>query len=183
MEALGGERRYSFYSFLTSALERWELASRPGCALPREKVPPVPIGQEAGWSPEPVWTLRLEKNPLPLAGDRPQSPDRPVHSQTLLMTAGIEFKNKKSSGMVYRHMPAHFDHRSYVWRRYSSSQKVPDGHVALLFITLVTNILNLISCWAISLQVTHYLRSNSIHAEVSQTVLVCWGFPTEIYHF
>jgi hypothetical protein len=25
------------------------------------KVPPVPIGQEAGWAPEPVWTERLEE--------------------------------------------------------------------------------------------------------------------------
>jgi hypothetical protein len=31
-------------------------ASRLGRALP-----PVPIGQEAGWAPEPVWTQRLEE--------------------------------------------------------------------------------------------------------------------------
>jgi hypothetical protein len=28
---------------------------------PPGKGPPVPIGQEAGWAPEPVWTQRLEK--------------------------------------------------------------------------------------------------------------------------
>jgi hypothetical protein len=51
------DRRYGCYSFSTSALEGsgWS-ASRPGCALP-----PVPIVQEAGRAPEPVWTQRLEE--------------------------------------------------------------------------------------------------------------------------
>jgi hypothetical protein len=31
-------------------------ASRPGRDLP-----PIPIGQEAGWAPGPVWTQRLEE--------------------------------------------------------------------------------------------------------------------------
>jgi hypothetical protein len=60
MEALGGKRRYSSYSFTTSALDRGEKStSRPGCALPPGKGPPVPIVQEAGWAPEPIWTQRL----------------------------------------------------------------------------------------------------------------------------
>jgi hypothetical protein len=55
-----GERRYSSYSFSTSALDGGEWsASRPGRALPRGKGPPVPTVQEAGWAPEPVWTQRL----------------------------------------------------------------------------------------------------------------------------
>jgi hypothetical protein len=39
---------------MTSALDgsEWS-ASRPG--------PPIPIGQEAGWAPEPVWTQMLEE--------------------------------------------------------------------------------------------------------------------------
>jgi hypothetical protein len=54
-----GERRYSSYSFTTSAVNGGEWsASRPGRALPPGKVPPVPIVQEAGWAPEPVWTMR-----------------------------------------------------------------------------------------------------------------------------
>jgi hypothetical protein len=66
MEALGGERRYSSYSFLTSALDGGEWsASRPGRALP-----PVPTVQEAGWAPEPVWTQRLEENSSASVGDR-----------------------------------------------------------------------------------------------------------------
>jgi hypothetical protein len=36
-------------------------ASRPGRTLPPGKGPPVPIVQEAGWAPEPVWTQRVEE--------------------------------------------------------------------------------------------------------------------------
>jgi hypothetical protein len=36
-------------------------ASRPGHALPPGKELPVPIVQEAGWAPEPVWTQRIEE--------------------------------------------------------------------------------------------------------------------------
>jgi hypothetical protein len=43
---------------------------RPGRALPPGKEPLVPIGQEAGWAPEPVWTQRLQENSSALAGDR-----------------------------------------------------------------------------------------------------------------
>jgi len=39
-------------------------ASRPAALIP-EKQPPIPIGQEAGWAPEPVWTRwRKEKYSL-----------------------------------------------------------------------------------------------------------------------
>jgi hypothetical protein len=57
---------YSSYSFTTSALDGGEWsASRPGRALP-----PVPIVQEAGWAPEPVWTQRLEEKLFAPAEDR-----------------------------------------------------------------------------------------------------------------
>jgi hypothetical protein len=57
-----GERRYSSYSFSFSALDggQWS-AARPGRDLPPGKGPPVPIVQEAGWTPEPVWIQRLEE--------------------------------------------------------------------------------------------------------------------------
>jgi hypothetical protein len=56
MEAQG-ERRYSSYSFTTSALDGGEWsASRPGRALPPGKGPPVPIVQEAGWASDTVVT-------------------------------------------------------------------------------------------------------------------------------
>jgi hypothetical protein len=44
-----GERRCSYYSFTTSALDGGECsASLPGCALPPEKGPPVSIGRRLG---------------------------------------------------------------------------------------------------------------------------------------
>jgi hypothetical protein len=61
-KALGRQRRYSYYTFSTSALDGGERsASRPGRALAPGKGPPVPIVQEAGWAPERVWTQRLEE--------------------------------------------------------------------------------------------------------------------------
>jgi hypothetical protein len=52
IEAHLRDRRYSSYSFLTSALEGGEWsASRPGRALPPDKEPPVPtvqVGPRAG---------------------------------------------------------------------------------------------------------------------------------------
>jgi hypothetical protein len=52
-----------------------ELGSTCGCVTPRsrvtpEKKTPVPIGQEAGWAPEPVWTQRLEEKSFASSGDR-----------------------------------------------------------------------------------------------------------------
>jgi hypothetical protein len=71
VEAHLGDRRYSSYSFLTSALEGGERsASRPGRALPPGKEPPVPIVQEAGWAPEQFWTQRLEEKSCASVGDR-----------------------------------------------------------------------------------------------------------------
>jgi hypothetical protein len=66
-----GERRYSSYPFTTSALDwgEWS-ASRPGRALPPGKGPQVPIVQEAGWAPEPVWTQGIEEKSFAPAGDR-----------------------------------------------------------------------------------------------------------------
>jgi hypothetical protein len=45
-------------------------ASRPVRALLPGKEPPVPIGEEAGWASEPVWTQRLEEKSFASAGDR-----------------------------------------------------------------------------------------------------------------
>jgi hypothetical protein len=87
-----GERRYSSYSFTSSALDRGEWsASRPGRALPPGKGPPVPIVQEAGWDPEPVWTQRLEEKSFASAGDRIRPLVHPVCSQTLYWMIYILF--------------------------------------------------------------------------------------------
>jgi hypothetical protein len=65
------ERRYSSYSFVTSALEAGEWsASRPCGALPEGKKAPVPTVQEAGWATEPVWTQRVEERSSASVGDR-----------------------------------------------------------------------------------------------------------------
>jgi hypothetical protein len=66
-----GERRYSFYSFLTSALDGVSgQRHAPAALLPPGKGPPVPIVQEAGWAPESVWTQGLAEKSFAPAGDR-----------------------------------------------------------------------------------------------------------------
>jgi hypothetical protein len=72
-----GKRIYSSYSCLTSAIHGGEWsASRSGRALSL-----VPIGEEVGWAPEPVWIQRLEEKSSCLCWR--SNLDRPVHSQTL----------------------------------------------------------------------------------------------------
>jgi hypothetical protein len=65
-----GERRYSSYTFTTSALEGVSGQRHAPAAL----YPRYPLYRR--WAPEPVWTQRLEeKNPLSCRGS---NPDRPV---------------------------------------------------------------------------------------------------------
>jgi hypothetical protein len=72
-----GERRYSSYSFSTSALDGGERSgSRPGRTLAPGKDPPVHIVQEAGWASKPVWTQRLEEKSSHLC--QGSNLDRPV---------------------------------------------------------------------------------------------------------
>jgi hypothetical protein len=42
----------------------------PAALYPQRKDPPVPVGQEAGWASELVWTQRLQKKSFAFAGDR-----------------------------------------------------------------------------------------------------------------
>jgi hypothetical protein len=44
-------------SFLTLALDVGDWTSLRRGRLPSEKEPPIPIGWEAGWAPEQVWTI------------------------------------------------------------------------------------------------------------------------------
>jgi hypothetical protein len=53
------------------------LAPRPGRFTPHER-DPVPIAQEAGWVPGPVWTAAEN-----LASTGIRSPDRPARSESL----------------------------------------------------------------------------------------------------
>jgi hypothetical protein len=76
---LRGQRRCSSYSFTTSALDGGEWsASRLCSALPPRKEPPVPIGQEAGWTKAVLDTEVSGKVPFASAGDRTPIPGRPV---------------------------------------------------------------------------------------------------------
>jgi hypothetical protein len=68
-EGAWGERRYSSYSVLTSALDRGEWsASRPGRALPPDKGPQVPIVEEIGEPQSRSGRKGWKKNPLLLSG-------------------------------------------------------------------------------------------------------------------
>jgi hypothetical protein len=63
---------------MTTALEEGEgSASRHGRSLP-PGTDPVPIVQEAGWAPGPVWTGAENLAPTGI-----RSPDRPARSQSL----------------------------------------------------------------------------------------------------
>jgi len=72
MKTYGGVE-VSLRAFLTSAVDggQWS-ASRTG-RFTYGKEPPVPIAQEAGWGPEPVWTGGREKESLPLPKIEPWS--------------------------------------------------------------------------------------------------------------
>jgi hypothetical protein len=48
---------------------------------------PVHIVQEAGWTPQPVWTQRLEEKSFVSAWDRTKLAGRPVRSQIRMWTA------------------------------------------------------------------------------------------------
>jgi hypothetical protein len=66
-----GEKMYSSYSFSTSALDGVSGQCHATAEfLPPGKGPPVPIGQEVGWAPEPVWTQRPEEKSVASAGNR-----------------------------------------------------------------------------------------------------------------
>jgi hypothetical protein len=71
MQSHRGDRKYSSYSFLTSALDgdEWS-ATRPVGALPPWQAPPVPIGQETRWASVLVWTQTLQEKSFASAGDR-----------------------------------------------------------------------------------------------------------------
>jgi hypothetical protein len=50
--------------------------------LPPGKSAPAPIGQEAGWSPEPVWMMYRREKPLAPAGIQTQTIQPVAHHYT-----------------------------------------------------------------------------------------------------
>jgi hypothetical protein len=76
-KAQRASRGYSSTLSLTSQLDGGEwLNSRPGLFTPGKD--PVPIAQEAGWAPGPVWTGAENLAPTGF-----RSPARPVSSESL----------------------------------------------------------------------------------------------------
>jgi hypothetical protein len=67
-------RRKNLYWY--SVIEGWCLAPRPGRFTPGKDQ--VPIVEEAGWAPGPVWTCAKNLAPTGI-----RSPDRPARSQSL----------------------------------------------------------------------------------------------------
>jgi hypothetical protein len=57
----------------------------PAALLPG-KEPQVPIGQEAGWPPEPAWTLQSTQKSVPLPRIEPRFPGRLAHSLITILT-------------------------------------------------------------------------------------------------
>jgi hypothetical protein len=57
----------------------------PAALLPPARGPPVPVVQEAGWAPEPVWTQRLEEKSFAPVGDgTPIARSSSPYSDTIL---------------------------------------------------------------------------------------------------
>jgi hypothetical protein len=70
MEALGGRGDIAPHSRPRHWMGVSGQRHAPAALLPPGKGPPVPIVQEAGWTPDPVWTQRLEEKSFAPAGDR-----------------------------------------------------------------------------------------------------------------
>jgi hypothetical protein len=84
MEALGGRGGIApTHSRPRHSLGVSDQRYAPAALVSPGKGPPVPIVQEAGWAPEPVWTQRLEEKSFAPPGIEPRSPGRPARSQTL----------------------------------------------------------------------------------------------------
>ena len=83
---------------MTTALKgsEWS-AARSGRTLPPEKGP-VPIVQEAGWAPGPVWTDRKSRP----TGIR--YPDRPARSQSLYRLSYPAHHLKRVVAVLYNHV-------------------------------------------------------------------------------
>ena len=82
---------------MTAALEgvEWS-AARPGRTLPPGK-DPLPIVQEAGWAPGPVWTGEKSRP------HRNSIPDRPARSQSLYRLSYRAHALLYSSGIDIKH--------------------------------------------------------------------------------
>jgi hypothetical protein len=70
MQALGGRGIAPTHSRFRHYMGVSGQRHAPAALYPPGKGPQVPIVQEAGWAPEPVWTQRIEEKSFAPAGDR-----------------------------------------------------------------------------------------------------------------
>jgi hypothetical protein len=70
MKALGGRGGISPTHYRPRNQTGVNQHHAPAALLPQGKGPPVPIVQEAGWAPEPVWTQRIEEKSFAPTGNR-----------------------------------------------------------------------------------------------------------------
>ena len=79
----------------------WVVSTTPRPLYPRER-DPVPIVQEVGWAPEPVWTGAENLAPTVI-----RSPDRPARSESLyrLSYPGPSTLNKITEISMWRKCP------------------------------------------------------------------------------
>jgi hypothetical protein len=76
----------------------------PAALYPQGKDPPVPIVQEAGWAPEPVWTHRLEEKAFRLY--RRSNLDRPV------VQSVVRYHTAWATWLLLHQWYVHFTYRS-----------------------------------------------------------------------
>jgi hypothetical protein len=112
-ESPEGEYRYSSTLSLTSALEAGGVVnSTPRPLYPRERNP-VPIVQEAGWAPGPVWTGAEN-----LASIGIRSPDCPAHSESLYRLSHpgpLQIASADEMWMYYRRLCNGAPHCGFVY--------------------------------------------------------------------
>jgi hypothetical protein len=70
MQTLGGRGNIALLIHDLDTRWGWVVSVTPRPRFTPGKGPPVPIVQEAGWVPEPVWTQRLKEKSFVPAGDR-----------------------------------------------------------------------------------------------------------------
>jgi hypothetical protein len=63
----------------------------PAALYPPGKGPPVPIGQDAGWAPEPVWTQGLEEKSSASVGDQTPVAQTVVKHYTAWATLALKY--------------------------------------------------------------------------------------------
>jgi hypothetical protein len=65
------------------------------------KGPPVPIVQEAGWAPEPIWTQRLEEKSFTAAEDRTSIARSSIPKPDTILTELPWFPIQRSTRLKY----------------------------------------------------------------------------------